>query len=252
MILDFGKKIFRYCWYRHIYSKIDYNWGTIIKNSDLGENIKIDKYSIIIDSKIDNDICIYKNCILQNCDLKKNITIYSDCILDRVTIDRFSYIASRSTLSFVSIGKFCSIGPELICGYGDHPSHFISTNPVFFSTLKQCGYSFTDRDIYTERKKIEIGNDVWIGARVFIKDGIKIGNGAIIGAGAVVVKDVPDYTIVGGVPARIIRQRFTQPIIDRLLRIQWWNWSEEKLRKMQPYFNQENLSYFFDRVDSLA
>ncbi|MBA3921161.1 MAG: CatB-related O-acetyltransferase [Nostocaceae cyanobacterium] len=159
---------------------------------------------------------------------------------------RFNYVSSSSKLDLAEIGSFCSFGPELICGYGEHPTDFVSTNPVFFSTFKQCGTSFADKNYFEERKKIFIGHDVWIGARVFIRDGVKIGNGAIIGAGAVVVKDIPDYAIVGGVPAKIIRFRFSDEIIRELLNINWWNWSEDKLRKAQIYFVKKDIYSFIE------
>jgi len=90
--------------------------------------------------------------------------------------------------------------------------------------------------VYEEKRRIIIGNDVWIGCRVFIRDGVKIGHGAIIGAGAVVVSDVPAYAVVGGVPAKIIRYRFSPDIIRSLIDIEWWNWSDERLRDAQESF----------------
>jgi serine acetyltransferase len=100
--------------------------------------------------------------------------------------------------------------------------------------------------LFDEKKPIHIGHDVWIGARVFIRDGVKIGNGAVVAAGSVVVKDVPDYAIVGGVPAKIIRYRFSEEMIAELLNLKWWEWPEEKLRKAQPYIAQKDVRKFID------
>ena len=83
-------------------------------------------------------------------------------------------------------------------------------------------------------------------SRVFIRDGVTIGNGAILGAGSVVVKDVPDYAIVGGVPAKVIRFRFTEDIIKRLQPIEWWNLSEENLRTAQPLIAQKDIQLFIN------
>ena len=165
-------------------------------------------------------------------------------ILHEVIIGRFSYISSRTIASQVTFGSFCSIGPECLIGYGEHPTDFVSTSPVFFSTLKQCGTSFSNINLFEERKKITIGHDVWLGARVFIKDGVTIGNGAIVGVGAVVVKNVPDYAIVGGVPAKLIRFRFSQELIQKLQIIKWWDLPEEYLREAQSLIAQQNIQMF--------
>lgn len=126
----------------------------------------------------------------------------------------------------VIIGKFCSIA-ELVTIVGDN--HFISrvaNYPLafWFSTLK-C-------KVVAKQKKespIVIGNDVWIGTGAIILPEVRIGDGAIIGAGAVVTHDVPPYAVVVGVPARILRYRFTQKQIEQLLKIAWWNWDCDKI-----------------------
>lgn len=117
---------------------------------------------------------------------------------------------------------------------GDHPtSQFVSTSPAFYFANSPVGMSYTDVDLFEENKKeVIIGNDVWIGQSVLIKPGVVIGDGAIIGAGAVVTKNVAPYAIVVGVPAQIIKYRFSDEQIKKLLNIKWWDkdkeWIEEK------------------------
>lgn len=93
------------------------------------------------------------------------------------------------------------------------------------------------------QKKVIIGNDVWIGSHALILGGVKIGDGAVIGAGAVVTKDVPPYAVVGGVPARIIKYRFSQEIIDKLLEIKWWNLPENILKENIKLFQTDNITF---------
>ena len=134
-----------------------------------------------------------------------------------------------------TIGSFCSIAPEVLIGLGRHPSKtFVSTYPAFFSIDNSgCRVSFTQQQVFQELLPVYIGHDVWIGARVIINDGVKIGDGAIVGAGSVVTKDVEPYSIVGGVPAKHIRYRFTGQQIELLLSIRWWEkdigWIKERV-----------------------
>lgn len=159
-------------------------------------------------------------------------TIYDNTSLTQCEIGDYTYIAHNSNFSNAKVGKFCSIGPGVRCGLGRHPSKkFVSTHPIFFSTLKQAQISFSDQSYFKEISRIEIGNDVWIGANAIILDGVSIGDGAIIGAGALVNKNVPPYAIVGGVPAKIIRYRFTKDQIEFLLKDQWWNKPDEWLKR---------------------
>lgn len=141
------------------------------------------------------------------------------------------------------IGRFTSIASEVKCNLGVHPYKYpyVSTSPMFFSLLNQSGLTFAKKQLFYEFKSsIKIGNDCWIGQRVFIAGGISINDGAVVLAGAVVVKDVPPYSIVGGVPARIIGYRYEQETINELLQIKWWNMPIDWLRTNYELFSDMN------------
>lgn len=155
----------------------------------------------------------------------------SDCI-----IGDYTYIAQNSIISKTTIGKFCSIGPNLVCGWGIHPTNGISTSPMFYSTLCQNGMTLSSENKIEERKPITIGNDVFIGANVTILDGVTIGDGAVIGAGAVVSKDIPPYAVAVGCPIRIKNYRFEPKQIEKLLELRWWNFNESELKIIEKNF----------------
>ena len=136
-----------------------------------------------------------------------------------------------------TIGSFCSIGVEVHIGHGNHPINFLTTSPFFYEPA--LGFLYPDSVCHTEFRTtsaVHIGNDVWIGNFAFIKNGVNIGDGAIIGAHSVVTKDVPPYAIVAGNPAKIIRYRFNEETIQKLLRLKWWEFDDEFLRTL-PYEN---------------
>ncbi len=174
-----------------------------------------------------------------------------------------SYISEECVLS-ANIGRFTSIANSVTCNPGHHPykEPFVSSSPCFFSLNKkkdQCGSTFATEQLFNDVKlidekksiAIEIGNDVWIGERVFLVGGIHIGDGAMILAGAVVTKDVPPYAIVGGVPAKIINYRYDEDTIDFLLKTKWWNNSTEWFQKNWKLLsNMEDFKkYFCDRYE---
>lgn len=156
--------------------------------------------------------------------------------LANVIIGRGTYVSSNSKISHTTIGKFCSIGPNLLSGWGIHPIEGISTSPYFYSKAKQNGETIVDENLIVERKQIVIGNDVFIGANVTILDGVKIGDGAVIGAGAVVSKNIPDYAIAVGVPIRIKKYRFSSEKIEKFKKIAWWDFPKEKLKQVHSNF----------------
>lgn len=162
-----------------------------------------------------------------------NTKIYAPSWIFDAKIGDYTYIATNAHISKTVIGRFCSIGPNLLCGWGIHPTGGISTHPMFYSTMEQNGMTLSETNKVEERKEITIGNDVFIGANVTILDGINIGDGAVIGAGAVVSKDIPPYAIAVGCPIRIINYRFSEEIIDKLKEIKWWDFDEKKLKEVE-------------------
>lgn len=171
-----------------------------------------------------------------NVELGLNTIINPIHWMNNVQIGDYTYISQNSQVSNTNIGKFCSIGPHFFCGYGIHPTNGLSTSPMFYSTKKQNGFTFSVVDKIEERKRINIGNDVFIGANVTVLDGVTIGHGAVIGAGAVVSKDIPAYAIAVGCPIKVIKYRFKKEQIDALLKIKWWNFPPNELIEVESSF----------------
>ena len=193
----------------------------------------LQKEMYVFDQEID-----WEHIMLEMKDTKvgSNVRIYRPAHINDCEIGDYTYISKNANISMTHIGNFCSIGPNLFCGWGIHPTNGLSTSPFFYSTRQQNGATLTNKDKIKERKAITIGNDVFIGANVTILDGVTIGDGAIIGAGAVVSKDIPDYAIAVGCPIKIIKYRFNDDQIAALKRIQWWNFSEDKLQDIEKMF----------------
>ena len=157
--------------------------------------------------------------------------IYENCYFSG-SIGYGSYIQHNCELE-ANIGRFTSIAPYTRSNRGIHPYTypFATTCPMFFSLQKITGKTFADRCMFNEdRDTLIIGNDVWICENVFLVGGINVGDGAVVLPGAVVTKDVPPYSIVGGVPAKVIKYRYDEDTIEFLINFKWWKRDTEWLK----------------------
>lgn len=160
-----------------------------------------------------------------------HVHLLENCIINKSEINSYTYLGKNCLIQNANIGKFCSIANDVLIGLGNHPIDFFSTSTVFYRKENTLKIDLINSNLdFEEYNEISIGNDVWIGARAIIRDGVRIGDGAIIAANAVVVKDVPPYGIVGGIPAKIIKYRFPEEKIDELLMQKWWMWNLEKIK----------------------
>lgn len=224
--------------------------ATLLPDVRLGAHVVIGRDARVGRARIGDHNTIETDAELYQAMLADHVQVQTRSILTEVEVGRYTYIGRESYLNLVTVGAFSSIGPQVLAGLGEHPTDLGTTSPAFYSTRRQCGETFAVRDQFTERRPIMIGNDVWIGARVFIRDGVHIGDGAIIAAGAVVVRDVAPYSIVGGAPAHLIRTRFSEAEISRLLSLKWWHWGDERLRRAQPYLAARDVGAFLDWAES--
>ena len=186
----------------------------------------------------------------RNSRISKYAKIYSFTRITNSVVGNYSYVSYNCFLNNCTIGRFCSIATGVKIGLGKHPVNLFSTSPIFYSPKNALRVVWNKEAKFTEHHVVSIGNDVWIGANVTIVDGVKIGNGAIIGANSLVTKDVRPYSIVGGVPAKLIRMRFEEGLNEMLNKTKWWDLSITFLKSPQVIglFSREITR---DTIDSL-
>jgi acetyltransferase-like isoleucine patch superfamily enzyme len=134
------------------------------------------------------------------------------------------------------VGSFTSISDRVVVGGSNHPMHFVSTSPAFLSHRDSVKSTYSSFSFY-DMPDTYIGNDVWIGYGACIRSGVRVGDGAVVGMGSVVTKDVLPYSIVAGNPARIIRMRFSDDLIQKLLKVRWWDFSDNELTFWAQWFD---------------
>lgn len=165
----------------------------------------------------------------------KNILFFSrkERIVGNSKIGKYSYFKSNALINDCEIGNFTHIGENCILGQGTHSVSNVTTYPLSYHFTKTINDVSKDdsSDLNRTSHTTIIKNDVYIGESVVIQAGLRIGNGAVIASRSVVTKDVPDYAVVAGIPAKIIKYRFSEDIINYLLKIEWWNWDDAKISK---------------------
>jgi phosphonate metabolism protein (transferase hexapeptide repeat family) len=167
------------------------------------------------------------------------------------TLGDASYLGHDCQVADAQIGKFCAIAAQVRIGPPNHPMGRVSQHRFTYCPEYYDATQARDAGFFAARRaaRTRIGNDVWIGHGVTVLAGVSVGDGAVLAAGAVVAKDVAPYTIVGGVPARRIRDRFPPAIAARLRRIAWWDWPFEVIMARLAAFQDEDVAAFCERWD---
>jgi phosphonate metabolism protein (transferase hexapeptide repeat family) len=178
--------------------------------------------------------------------------VLGDSALEYSELGDYSYLGPGCLIADAQIGRFCAIAAQVRIGAPNHPldrpsQHRFTYCPEYYTATAQRDHAF-----FRQRRadRVLIGNDVWIGHAVIVMPGVKVGDGAVLAAGAVVTRDVAPYTIVGGVPARQIRERFSRAIAARLSRIAWWDWPAETIWQRLPEFQSGDVEAFCKRWSS--
>lgn len=226
-----------------IMNRID-ETATINSGSNIGNNVSIYKNVRVLNSILVGNNSIGDFSTLRDTAMDKYASVQRNCDLLRCTVGRYTLIEKNAVLHDISIGSFCEISWHCSMG-GDNHNYKL---PIIHHWYWNKQFGFEEEDVtiggtnfYNKlnAETCRIGNDVWIGSGVTVNRKVNVGNGVILASGCVVTKDVPDYAIVAGVPARIIKFRFDEPTIKRLLDVSWWEWPEDVLKDCRHLFEYE-------------
>ncbi|MBI5264633.1 MAG: acetyltransferase [Bradyrhizobium sp.] len=186
---------------------------------------------------------------LREARIGKCCELLGDTYVEYSELGDFSYLGHGCSVADASIGKFCAIAAQVRIGAPNHPverpsMHRFTYCPEYYSEGVERDHAF-----FAKRRadRVVIGNDVWIGHGVLVLPGVAVGDGAVLAGGAVVTKDVAPYSIVGGVPARHIRERFPRSIAEQLRQIAWWDWPIETIMSRLPDFQSSDIEAFCAR-----
>lgn len=205
----------------------------VIKKSTFGEGVVIQRDTVIINSEIGNNVDIEKRNLLRS-----------------AKVGDMTYTGTDTCIMWAEVGKYCCISRTVDIGGNEHNYLAASMMPTYRTKNKLGGAL----GFHQDEEMVTVGNDVWIGQGVSIvrKKGLTIGNGVVIGSGAVVTKSIPDYAIAVGIPAKVIKYRFSENIIKRLLELKWWDWPKEAILKNWDLLSGELNEEVLDKLEEAA
>lgn len=208
--------------------------SAVVKNCKIGKEVRLYEKCSLSDSQLDDNVSIGDFSLIRNSVLDNKVEIGRRNTIDHANIGKATYTGEFCVAKYCSIGKYCAISWNVSIGGANHEINLLAVTPLN-RIMDQPAKEYPS---FIE-ETVRIGNDVWIAAGAHILRNVKIGDGAVIAANAVVTKDVPPYSVVGGVPAKVLYYRFSNEVIEQLLKIKWWDWSDEKIAKAKPLFQRE-------------
>ncbi len=199
--------------------------------------------------KLSETAVVHPTAEVHDSTLGRYTEVGANCHVNRSTLGDYSYLVDGTQVAYAQIGKFANIAANVRIYASKHPMQRASLHHFTYRSSWYFEGEADDAAFFEWRAEhgIEIGHDTWIGHGAVIMPGVRVGHGAIIGSNAVVTKAVADFAIAVGVPAKPIRQRFPDPIADRLLALGWWDWSHDKLHQALPDFRMLEIEAFLEK-----
>lgn len=221
-------------------------------NNQIGSNVGIYKNAFVKNCIIGDDVKIGDFARIEDSSFGRNVDLQRFSLIYHSELGDYSYVGRYFTAWHCKIGKFCSISWNVGIGGANHDYERITQHAFLYA--KQFGILEEEQNPGYNRFEDEciIGNDVWIGCNAVICRNVHVGDGAVIAAGAVITKDVEPYTIVGGVPGKMIKRRCEITLANRLIQTHWWDLPAETIRKNFELFNSKITDHAVEKIEKLV
>jgi len=233
------------------YNNIEILDNSKIINSNVGNSVRLLRSSEIAESDVSDHCVIDDFSKVRYSFLGKYVRIGRNNFIVHSQIGNCSYTGNLDIIMHTKIGKFCSISWGTTIGPGEHDYKRISTHDLIYNDFYKLRNKEDDLPYNRFKKKMEIGDDVWIGCNATLLRGVSIGDGAVVGANSLVKDDVPPYAIVAGNPASIIKYRFSNRIINELIGLKWWDLPFDIIKNNIDLFNQLNIEEVISKFKEL-